>query len=390
MIGRVTTRLRRRISEINFGSLAAETEATRSPELLLEGFYDPRGYAGEIVSGDRYLILGAKGSGKSAIVQHLALEQQQRDGFRIHLLHLPDLPWADIPKIKTGETADTTRAPSGWRWLILLRLYQLLCASEGLRIRADPEFQVLTNALRSAGLLAESIHHVVDTTTKKTLKIRLGIAEGGIETGERNLHLSLVSEEMARVLRNLQNDESLDRLILAIDGLDGLLLEGREQWTAIGALVAATVQLNREFMTSRTPVRVVLLMRGALFDRLNYAESNKVKHDWGLDVTWTDSDDDDDSLLFGLADHKARVSLAREVNLLEEFFPDRVSFAKRKGKPQQTPRYLLSYTRYTPRDYLTLLRSISANSAFRVTDANLRRGTGNYAPSTLRPKCATT
>lgn len=373
---------RARFSTIDFGSLAAETEAARSPELLLEGFYDPRGHANELATGDRFLVLGSKGSGKSALVQHLSLSNASNPRFRINHVNLADLPWADVSKIKTGESADSTRATSAWKWFLLLRLYQELANAEGLKFRSDAEIQVLLEGLRAAGLLAESIHHVVDTTTKKTLKVRLGVFEGSREVGEKTVHLNLASEEMARLLSRLCGERELDRFVLAIDGLDGLLLDGKSQWSSMSALVAACLSLNQRFVQASIPVRIWLLMRRSVFDRLNYAESNKVKHDWGLDISWGTGAGGDGSLLVGLANKKAEVSAGREIDVLSQFFPPRLSFIRSsRGNEKRTREFLLSYTRFTPRDYLTLMRIIGTGCGYRVTEPHLKEGLREYATS---------
>lgn len=365
--------------DVKFGFAAAETEAARNPELLLQGFVDPQGYIDELINNDRYLILGPKGSGKSALVQHLRLRNANDPDYRFDVINLPELSWADIARIKTGETSDSTRVSGAWRFLLLLHIYQYITNAPGMRFASDKEAQVLLSALTNAGLLTQSINDVVDLTSKTTIKVKLGIAGVDHERSESSVHLRLVAGEMLRILRNLQNESELTRLIFALDGLDALVLQGSKQWTSIAGLVATLHGMNQHFLNTGTPVRIWLLSRHSVYDRLHYAESNKIKHDWGISIRWDKpAENGTDSWLFDLVDKKASASLDVPVNVLNDYFPPRVNFAKIKGTPRTTRELLLSYTRYTPRDVLMLTRCIAQASNRRVNDKSIRAGLYRY------------
>ena len=65
--------------DIEFGMAAAENEKSFKPHLLLEGFLDTYGYINEIRDGHKFLVLGPKGSGKSAIGSKLELLSKQEN-----------------------------------------------------------------------------------------------------------------------------------------------------------------------------------------------------------------------------------------------------------------------------------------------------------------------
>lgn len=50
---------------------SAEQEGAADPNLLLDGFFDLGGLVQEATAGHRFLFLGYKGSGKSAISEEL-------------------------------------------------------------------------------------------------------------------------------------------------------------------------------------------------------------------------------------------------------------------------------------------------------------------------------
>jgi len=52
--------------EIDFGYASAQLEGAGSPVLLLDGYFDLRDICKDIVDGAEFIILGYKGSCKSA------------------------------------------------------------------------------------------------------------------------------------------------------------------------------------------------------------------------------------------------------------------------------------------------------------------------------------
>lgn len=56
---------------MRFGQLDASQEAVDDPDLLVAGFFDYREAAYGIACGDTWLLLGPKGAGKSAVLEHL-------------------------------------------------------------------------------------------------------------------------------------------------------------------------------------------------------------------------------------------------------------------------------------------------------------------------------
>ena len=71
--------------DIQFGYASAEDESSKCPILLVKGFIDNEGFADELCFGSRFLVLGDKGSGKSALAEHLRLSSQDHLPFRFSI-----------------------------------------------------------------------------------------------------------------------------------------------------------------------------------------------------------------------------------------------------------------------------------------------------------------
>lgn len=61
------------LRELKFGELDASQEATLSPNLLKDGYFDFRSAAYSIASRGAWVLLGPKGAGKSTVLEHLSL-----------------------------------------------------------------------------------------------------------------------------------------------------------------------------------------------------------------------------------------------------------------------------------------------------------------------------
>ena len=63
--------------QLKLGYASATEEGTKSPELLLEGYLNVSGFFEEARDGDKFLFLGNKGSGKTALAEHLRLTAEK-------------------------------------------------------------------------------------------------------------------------------------------------------------------------------------------------------------------------------------------------------------------------------------------------------------------------
>lgn len=58
-----------------FGYADAATEAERNPSGFQKAFYDPNNYVQELVCGDKFLLRGRKGDGKTAYSEQIKLTE---------------------------------------------------------------------------------------------------------------------------------------------------------------------------------------------------------------------------------------------------------------------------------------------------------------------------
>jgi SpoVK/Ycf46/Vps4 family AAA+-type ATPase len=76
-----------------FGKTSAEKESVEWPDLLTRGYFDPHGLIEVARQRGPFLFLGYKGSGKSAIGEHLCLTAAEDPQSFVHYVSIGDFPY---------------------------------------------------------------------------------------------------------------------------------------------------------------------------------------------------------------------------------------------------------------------------------------------------------
>ena len=117
--------------DIQFGFASAEVESSEAPQLLTEAFLDSHDVVREAISGRKFLFLGFKGSGKSAIGLHLSLIAKRRPNLFVTHLSLGDLSFQMLAGLANDEAESELRYLRAWSWLLLLSLLGSVNQDEG-------------------------------------------------------------------------------------------------------------------------------------------------------------------------------------------------------------------------------------------------------------------
>ena len=88
--------------ELNFGKADAQEEGVEYPNLLRDGYYVKDNIIEQAYNSSKYLFLGYKGSGKSALSMHMKLASQSDT--IVDLLSLKDFPYKSFAKIVPGDS----------------------------------------------------------------------------------------------------------------------------------------------------------------------------------------------------------------------------------------------------------------------------------------------
>lgn len=375
-------------TDLYFGMAESENEARDRPEEFVQSFVDHGDAVDLILGGTKFLLLGPKGAGKSAIAWYLELTSAERNQI-VSARDISELPISDVERLRTGENPGPGRTVTAWRLLLSCAILDLMLHDQSSSLQRDPEVIRVTNTLRDYGFLDPTPRRAVLDASKRTIKVPIPYL-GEVYTRERGSTLELYN--LVPILEKWVIEcETANSYLLALDGLDSIHLTAPEYSGVLAALVQAANLLHQKLSGARSDVRMVLLMRYDIFSRLKLPDASEIREDRGIHMDWRVlSGRPAISPLFELVNRKS-TSLVGMGNLdvVSTFLPKHIELGGRRGgEPTFVDiyRYLLDLTRHTPRDLLRLLdyfqqaaRQTSDPWRGKLTQAVIREGVINYA-----------
>ena len=340
--------------DIEFGYTSAEAERSSDPGLLMEGYVDLRHASQVALEGRHYLFLGHKGTGKSAIAEHIRLKSEGDPLAFVKLIVLSDFPFTPFSKIVRGNMEPESKFPSAWSWILLIYLLESFDEDHGATHDVPERFSSAVEAFRVAGLSpAADPGAIVRQCSKKGFRFKLpgGLAEySDSEAGVKALNdIPDFVESLKQVLCGIR---SRSKHYLIIDGLDDVVTSRNIQNKSISALIFEVGRLNAMFSQAGVPVKIILLCRTDMFEWVPGPNKNKIRQDFANELDWySDPSDPDSSELIRIANMRCKRSLGEGFDLFREFFPGAIH-----NNPISSA--LLEMTRHTPRDFLRLLHYI--------------------------------
>lgn len=275
----------------DFGSIDAESDE------LLNDCFEVHPAFEEVLTGRKFLVLGRKGSGKTAIYKKL-LSTRQYDSFCVgHVF--TDYPWAYHDLQVVPSAAEQERYLHSWRYLILLSLSKILLnfdASQPWRAEAvEPlakieKFVVDTYGARDPDI-TEIFHPGKRLRRLKGLKVDLKFVSG--ESGPDELAMENLPKVFQDVNRNLQ------ALVLAslnpdnsyyvcFDQLDiGFQPSSVEyKLRLIGLLLAARDFVNAA-RENGSKLKVLIFLRSDIYHKsLMFEDKNKITDTYKVELEW--------------------------------------------------------------------------------------------------------
>ncbi len=339
---------------ITFGMAAAETEKTQNPNLLIEGFLDANGYIESLLSSSTFLILGPKGSGKTAIASKLELISESDKSLIVMSYYLEEFPYAQFSKLLPINEAPQTRYPNYWEFLLLISFLESYSKDNDTEYFDTNIYKNIVKGLQDLGLIpCRSLTDMVKTISKKEFRINIArvvtIAHMS-EKAKADYGIDVIFQNLRKLCYTVKTK---CKHMIIVDGLDDVLTKKDKQYESLIALIQAAERMNRKFLKNYVNSKVIVLCRTDLFDKLPGPNKNKIKQDYSKTLDWYQNVKDVTSVnLVKLVNLRAKTYLKREVDIFQEFLPSEI----RHGDP--TVKTLLDNTRYRPRDFIQLLKNI--------------------------------
>ena len=333
------------LSELDtFGDVAAEDDAILQYFLATEA-------VGSVTNGDAFLVLGRKGTGKTAIVRYVTESQGSR---RARSLNLRGYPWnVHAARVDHGAT-DAEAYVSSWRYLLAVQLASVALAQP--QAWRTTTAQALTSFLTdNYGATTPSLADILRPARLKLSKVSfqpavMGNQLGGVELDRHGkdltfgLELSALSNSIIDAAFQCLTECEADPISLHFDELDqGIGTLDQPRRAMIIGLVIAARDLRREGAAKGVKLYPVVYLRSDLWGDLQFSDKNKITQTSALQLEWTSEN------LLALVNLRLKAKLGDGVDWDSVAEPDRMRGSQSKWN------HVLARTFLRPRDVISFL-----------------------------------
>lgn len=337
------------VSGLYFGRDDAEHDAVDG--LLRTGFLATSAFE-EALWGRKSLIIGRKGSGKSAICMRLAMPEVTQGN---HLLITPDdTAGAQLRGFELQDLTSETAKSLIWRYVFAIHIARQLVDRHARHAHARREprpVRQLRKFLRRNGELADLRLHDRIAMAAKGLRGNLALEAFGVslsadlnsasEGVRATEQLAVIERGVARALADLSCAETHQPLLLLVDKLEQIWSADQDSESLVTGLLVASKHVARTYGRA---ARCVVFLRSDIYDSLTFSEADKYRSD-ELRIDWSTEQ------LVELAVARAAASLGPHVTsdyLWGTVFPARVC-------GESVVDYLFSRMLPRPRDAIQFL-----------------------------------
>lgn len=350
--------------DLYFGKSDPTHEARSHPEDFIRSYVDLNGAIAQVVSGEKTLILGPKGTGKSALGLYIE-KTSGVDGnsYYARLRNASTLPLAEIPQLKTGQPSGALRTYTAWKFILLANYMDVALSDREAKIANIGAIRRVLRTLKEFGFISSEAGKTLLQVSGKSFtleKADLGtLFRDEVDSSITIFSLIPYLERWALSVRSTM------RHILILDGLDSIFLNDARYDESLAGLTQAAHDINLSLSAKGATGSIVLLIRNDIFSRISLIlpDAHKMR-DFAHDLDWRvmSGAAGENAPLIRLINRKAgqeRGGEGVEVDVLS-YFPRSITIGGRGRRPKGTPRlqYLLNLTRHTPRDILQLMEHI--------------------------------
>jgi hypothetical protein len=329
----------------SFGKVEAEDDA------VLQYFVEMN-ITENINSEDTFLVLGRKGSGKTALFRYFT--EDKHEGCST-ALNLNGYPWRIHERIKDDGVEPVESYVASWKYLIAVEMVKLvLKLSDRLGMTEVIELNKFLND--NYGTNSPSIKNIF---TPHKLVISgdlepqiLGCKLGKISFNKKDNDMSLgselnaLTEKLLSSVKKVAKASEISKMFVHFDELDrGITtLEDSRKDMIIG-LVLASKEIRKILSGSDALFKSVVYLRKDIWDELKFSDKNKITESNTDLIEWTHEQ------LFGLIEKRIKVLLGSKARWAD------IDDGKRINS-QPKWKHIIDRTLMRPRDVISFLNTL--------------------------------
>lgn len=345
------------LKDYQFGYADAAKEYSRIPKIFENAFYDKNGTINELLCGYNFLLIGSKGSGKSAYsakIQSLAKKNYKGKPFHACPIMLDEFDFPTFNKTKFDKNlSGGKKFLESWKFLLFVAIYRYLYT------KLDYQDDVTANAMDYLTKIGIDIDGDLKLDTFKLSKLKIsgccGPFGASIE-GNRGIDSTVNYKDKLNfansfLLKNLNKIFVNEKILFIIDGLDDILRYKKEQLDILSSLIRSIDYINDKMVRNGKGIKILLLIRTDLISLLTDPDLNKIIQDGAIKLNWNNDIKGLKSIvnLRFMNSNQDTTITKKSHDYWADVFPPRI-------RSKDSCDYILDHTLLKPRDILQFLK----------------------------------
>lgn len=332
------------MDNLDFGKESAESERR-----FLEKVFLPTPLFERIKRGQKQLVLGRKGTGKTAFCLRILDDLETQDA-KVSLITPRDLSRFKISLLERGTLNPAESSLLSWKYVFFVRL-SLFILQEAKHKLGDNYFAWPNDVKKVRRFLVDNVAGQANWIDK-IFKVVSHVRKIGLKIIEVQVELASTPREVADLTDTLDHLTDTvaaalaavvpEAIYILVDKVDEMWESGEESESLVIGLLRASKEIRDELDS----VNVIVFLRTDVYDSLRFHDSDKF-HSLEERIVWNETD------LKKLVALRARTSsgigMRRDAydRIWRYFFPERI-------EETDSFEYLLAYTLMRPRDLIHL------------------------------------
>lgn len=361
------------LSEINFGSLDAETEVTLDQGRYFDKVYSDPFKASDGIRNGKFIVHGRKGTGKSALACFI-----NRSSSSDLFVQKLEYSMKDIEAIVQDPSFKETSASQSqalWQWIFLCLVGKFVLDDQSINISADKRQELERFYKINQGYCSPGSLELREQIAKDKLEVRVavlnrllkvsGISEVDSTNGRANfLKLLFPLQQLLNDIFSSSRRSVENEYLIVIDNLDTGYIGSEIQKGALLGILRAAKNMFTSFHEFGCRLYPVVLIRTDMLQELMFeSDTNKLMSANGLKLNWYDHQtyigDERSVPLRNLISTRIKYSYQSAGIDIEDGWT--TLFRKWKGENKTSFKYLIDKTLYRPRDLISLFNQLKEN-----------------------------
>lgn len=356
-------------SKIDFGDIDGLYDKNISDYFLDNDYWS------QLVEGDKYYVIGRKGTGKSAIYNWIKLNEGEK-GAIVSNLSFRNFPFERLLNLSDDDFSRPNQYQSVWRNIILSEIAKdIVVDANSVPDEMYRELKEYVEFKFGRDLL--DLHKRVASQTVKTER-------GLFLEGINNVHakeasseydfsgmtnITLINQHLERVIREYLIITKSSRYIIQFDQLDDnytVYITNDNYFQALISLFKVIYDLNQSFSQIDAPVKIIGYLRSDIFYEINNYDAESARWDMHqLYLNWAiiNRTDWENPPLLQLLNKRIEYSIPQMRNVQNPFYSIfRGVEINTKGGARSVFSYVVRNSFQRPRDIIQFCKKIQEES----------------------------